>query len=287
MVHGNRAGMAIMKPSRAHPGVRRTRVPPAALLPNGRLRQLRPARKLREIVGSRDYYDALAAGYDAELRRKAAYVVGVDKLVIEWAGRIGASTLLDVGCGNGARLKRIAAAAGLTGVGIDDSAAMVEQALQQGVDAYVTDIASTRPRLALGGHRQFDLVIALWNVLGHIEGAGRHQALVNMRALVAKNGLVIVDVNNRHNARHYGWLRAGRNLIADWLRRGTGDFVVARSVSGREIATVSHVFSEAELKALLEAARLNLVATYYVDYNTGDLQPKRWGGQLCAVASPA
>lgn len=71
------------------------------------------------------------------------------------------------------------------------------------------DIAASAPRVS----GQFDLVTCLWNVLGHVHGAAqRCRALANLAWLLAPDGLLILDVNNRWNVRSYGW-RAIRNIV--------------------------------------------------------------------------
>lgn len=75
---------------------------------------------------TRAHWDALAADYDAAKARNAAYF---DALLDAIDGRLPAAArrhVLDVGCGTGRLLARLAPGAGL---GIDASGAMVEQAV--------------------------------------------------------------------------------------------------------------------------------------------------------------
>jgi SAM-dependent methyltransferase len=236
------------------------------------------------IMPSRQYYDRLAPDYSDELDERAAYVDGVDSLVVETARESHARTVLDVGCGNGQRLQGVLEATGLIGVGVDESPEMVRAARGLGLDAHRADISSNLD----GGEldRRFDLVVALWNVLGHIsEREARRRALENMRILTSPGGTIVVDVNNRYNAAEYGRFAVARNVVRDLARaRGSGDFVVRRSSPEGSIATRVHIFSEREIVALCRAAGLSKVAVRYIDYRTGEPRGSQWSGQLCVLA---
>jgi SAM-dependent methyltransferase len=239
------------------------------------------------LLGSRDFYDAIGDTYTRETEARRPYLDAIDAIVVDRAIAAGARTLLDVGCGDGSRLSRIVDRTGIRAVGIDSSPRMVAAARAAGLEAHVVDIADPGPAWPMEG-RRFDLVTALWNVVGHVGGpADRRRALVTMRGSLHDGGQLILDVNNRYNAAAYGWRAAVRNRVTDMLRRGPkGDFVMRRTVDGRDVETVTHIFSPAEIEALIGEAGLTLTETRFIDYADGaDRGP--WSGQLCLIARPS
>lgn len=240
-------------------------------------------------VPSARYYDAVAPQYDTELAHRARYVEAVDALVVGACLDRGARTLLDVGCGNGRRLARILERTGCEGAGIDASPAMVDAARSLGLAAEVVDIAAPGADLGrMAPPPPYDVVTALWNVLGHVgDAAVRVRALRAMREALAPDGVVILDVNNRHNVAEYGWRQVAGNSLRNVLRRGhDGDFVVTRQVEGADapISTVVHVFTRRELVGLCRAAGLVPRTIQPLNYGTGAAARDRFHGQLLLVA---
>ena len=239
------------------------------------------------LLGSRDFYDAIGDTYTRESQARQPYLDAIDAIVVDRAVAAGARTLLDVGCGDGRRLRRIVDQTGVAAVGIDSSPRMVATAREAGIEAHVVDIVDPGPAWPFDG-RGFDIVTALWNVVGHVGGpTDRHRALATMRGLLDDAGQLILDVNNRYNAAEYGWLAAVRNRVNDALRRGSGgDFVIRRTVDGRDVETMTHVFSPGEIEALVHAAGLTPIESRFVDYADGRTDRGRWSGQTLPGREP-
>lgn len=236
-------------------------------------------------IPARDYYGAIAPRYEKELADRKRYVSAIDDVVAEWIASRHTERIVDVGCGNGARLRGLVDRCGVAGVGLDVSPPMVAAARALGLTAHVVDISSsgiTAERPEWAGQ----LVTSLWNVLGHIEAVERRrQAVVNMRGLLERGGILIVDVNNRYNAQAYGWPAALRNHARDSLgMRPSGDFVIERTIDGRRYATVTHVFSPREARELVVRSGFRIVEEHFVDYASGRRDRGAWTGQLCIVA---
>jgi SAM-dependent methyltransferase len=235
------------------------------------------------VLSSVKFYDTLSVIYDAELEKRAPWVGRVEALIAGWAKARGAKSLIDFGAGNGRRALRLAQAAQLQAVAIDVSPGMIDEARRLGVEGHVVDIASAAFDPGQFGGRTFDLVICTWNVLGHVEGAAnRLQAVRNMKSVMAPGGAIVLDVNNRYNAAHYGWPAVLKNMVRDLLRPAkAGDFIANRKdPAGATMHTFVHVFSRGELHALCRAAGLKPVEEHYLDYDTGQSRT-RWSGQMC------
>ena len=235
------------------------------------------------VLSSVKFYDTLSVIYDAELERRAPWVRRVEELIAGWARARGARSLIDFGAGNGRRALRLAQAADLQDVAIDVSPVMIDEARKLGVEAHVVDIASPTFDAAAFGDRKFDLVICTWNVLGHVEGReARLQAVRNMRSVMAPGGAIVLDVNNRYNAAHYGWAAVVKNLVRDLLDPASaGDFIANRQdPKGETMHTFVHVFSRGEMHRLCRDAGLAPVEEHYLDYDSGEART-RWSGQMC------
>ena len=235
------------------------------------------------VLPSVTFYDTLSVIYDAELERRAPWVRRVEELIAGWAKSRGARSLIDFGAGNGRRTLRLMQAAHLAGTAIDVSPGMIDEARRLGVEAHVVDIASPAFDATAFGGRKFDLVICTWNVLGHVEGSqSRLQAVRNMRAVLSPGGAIVLDVNNRYNAAHYGWPAVLKNLVGALLHPGkAGDFIANRQdPQGRIMHTFVHVFSRSELHRLCADAGLVPVEEHFLDYDTGQSRT-RWSGQMC------
>lgn len=235
------------------------------------------------VLSPVEFYDSLSSIYDAELERRAPWVRRVEAMIAGWAAKRGARSLIDFGSGNARRTLRLGQAASLATVAIDVSPGMIDEARRLGVDAYVMDIASPKFDPAVFGGRTFDVVICTWNVLGHVEGAAnRLQAVRNMRSVLAPGGAVVLDVNNRYNAAHYGWAAVLKNLVKDFFNPAqAGDFIANRlDPKGEKMHTFVHVFSRDELRALVREAGLEPVEENFLDYASGE-DRTRWSGQMC------
>jgi len=121
---------------------------------------------------------------------------------------------------------------------------------------------------------QFDVIVCLWNVLGHIfPVASRIEVLRQFARLVSPRGAVFVDVNHRYNARHYGLLKTAQRFLRDQLswNHKSGDVIVRWD----GCSTPGHVFTDKEFRSLCKSAGLSVEKRFVVDYANG--QQRRWG----------
>ena len=230
-------------------------------------------------------YDALAPHYREYARGRTAYLTAVDRFVIDHApGRV--QTLLDVGAGDGVRaigLARSLKAARI--VLCEPSHEMAARCRALGAEAVWEATVEELP----AEDRKFDVILCLWNVLGHLADRRRRlAALQGMRRLIAPGGAIFLDVNNRHNAAAYGRVTVLARRIVDFVapdeRRGDTRF--RWTIGGLNLPATGHLFTPAEIEGMIEESGLRVVRRTAVDYATGAYSTTPFRGQLLYHAAP-
>jgi SAM-dependent methyltransferase len=226
-----------------------------------------------------DMYDALAPHYRKYSENRGEYLQAIDDIIISRIPEH-ASSLLDVGAGDGYRAVKIAQACGIdTIVLAEPSTSMVEKCRM----LPVTDVWQVGAEHLSEREERFDVILCLWNVLGHIQGhAMRIEALENMKRLLSENGLLLFDVNNRYNARAYGWLPTIQRMLYDSLHSSeqNGDVSFEWHIGEKAIPAMGHFFTPKEAETLVQAAGLVARRRYVVEYATGTIRPSVYEGQL-------
>jgi 2-polyprenyl-3-methyl-5-hydroxy-6-metoxy-1,4-benzoquinol methylase len=222
-------------------------------------------------------YDRIAAVFSrlSDLRR--AYCNRIDQLVIAEIPQ-GKHSLLDIGAGDGSRARRIAGAASLPEfVLLEPSAAMRSQWPAE------TRGWAIRAEELGGKNGQFDVIICLWNVLGHIfPASSRVEVLRQCARLLSPGGLLFIDVSHRYNALHYGVLPTLLRMLRDRIlpNENNGDVAACWNVNGHNYATTGHVFTDAEFRRIASLAGLTIRTTLAVDYTTGEIRRSKFAGHL-------
>jgi SAM-dependent methyltransferase len=229
-------------------------------------------------------YDQIAPVFAHLAAERKAYLDAVDALVISQIPP-GSRSLLDVGAGDGARACHIAQAGGLNELTLLEPSAEMRRNWPAGVKG----LAMRAEELSTV-QGEFDLIVCLWNVLGHIfPGANRTEALRQFARLVSARGKVFVDVNHRYNAAHYGALPTLGRFIYDKMfpRDENGDVAVAWNVSGIHCETAGHVFTHQEFCRMAQAAGLRIEKRYVIDYASGEQRRRSFQGNLLYVLQRA
>jgi SAM-dependent methyltransferase len=225
-------------------------------------------------------YDRISPVFAHLAESRRAYLDRVDQLVISEAPP-DRQSLLDVGAGDGTRGCRIAQAIGVAEV------VLLEPSLgMQGNETKEAKMWNIRAEDLHSVQAEFDVIICLWNVLGHIfPSASRVEVLRQFSRLMSPRGKVFVDVNHRYNTRCYGMLKTAVRFLRDRLSpdERNGDVVVAWDIGEMRCATMGHVFSDPEFRSLCAAAGLNIEKRFTVDYVTGALRRWSWEGHLLYV----
>jgi 2-polyprenyl-3-methyl-5-hydroxy-6-metoxy-1,4-benzoquinol methylase len=238
-----------------------------------------------QVSGSEAFYEILAPGYREYCRTKAEYLDSIDRLVIEQIPP-SANSLLDIGAGDGVRAQRIAQARGLeTLVLLEPSKSMAAFCHER----TATVVWAMRAEHLPESDHRFDVITCLWNVLGHIpDDASRVTSLRRMRSLLTNSGRIFLDVNNRYNARAYGWAKTFARICYDCLKpsAANGDVTFDWRVNDTVINAHGHVFNPKEIARLISDSGLKVERRLVVDYETGQLRRLAIAGQLLFQLRP-
>jgi len=228
-------------------------------------------------------YDRLAPHYARLSEDRRAYLARIEELVIAEIPA-GSSSLLDIGAGDGARSRRIAEAAVLTNVVLLEPSAEMRRFWPTGTQGWAIRAEELNTR-----NDRFDVIICLWNVLGHIFPAGqRVEVLRQCARLLSPAGRLFVDVSHRYNAVHYGLGPTILRMMRDRVLPGerNGDVTARWDLNGVSCATDGHVFTDAEFRRLSAAARLSVRRRFAVDYSSGRVRRSKYAGHLLYVLGP-
>jgi 2-polyprenyl-3-methyl-5-hydroxy-6-metoxy-1,4-benzoquinol methylase len=224
-------------------------------------------------------YDRIAPIFAELSQQRRRYLRAIEGLIVAQIPP-GSGTLLDVGAGDGSRSRQIAESAGIAEL------TLIEPSLpmQRGGSGFQTlraeDLHLLQP--------PFDVILCLWNVLGHVFPAGsRAEVLRQFARLLSSRGRAFLDVNHRYNARHYGAIPTALRFLRDrvaWSETN-GDVAVTWDVHGAPCTMMGHVFTHPEMVALCRAAGLRIEQKLVIDYATGQRRQRDWEGQLLYVLS--
>jgi SAM-dependent methyltransferase len=227
------------------------------------------AKRLIEI--NQEFYTRFGGAFSATRRRLQP---GVQRVLQALKGR---ESILDLGCGNG-ELARELAKRGHRGpyLGVDFSPPLLRDAGSQpeGFPARFLAADLTEPA-ALGDQLPVQegwSVVTAFAVLHHIPSAELRLRLLRLvRQLIRENGLFVHSNwqflnSEKLKARIQPWEAAA--LTGSQVE--AGDYLLDWRNGGRGLRYVHH-FEEAELGALAQASRFEILDAFYSDGETGDL----------------
>ncbi len=234
---------------------------------------------------SDDFYTKFASEYANYASGKKVYISAVNSLICKESDS--PLNIVDVGSGDGLRGKSIADSLDVRDVTfLDNSDGMLALSKQiEGVSVNKVDITSSE---FIPG-RKYDLVLCLWNVLGHISTIeGRKNAVLNLAKLLTNNGVLFIDVNNRYNSSHYGKMAVAKNMIHDVFKAPNlvGNFDLCINIESCTIKTSVHIFNPLEIEDLIESSGMVIERKWIVNYDTGKTEKHFWNGQLLFKIKP-
>jgi 2-polyprenyl-3-methyl-5-hydroxy-6-metoxy-1,4-benzoquinol methylase len=219
-------------------------------------------------------YDLVAPAYRELSENRRAYLDAVDAEILRRVPR-GAASLVDVGAGDGRRALGIARRAGVRRVVLVEPSEGMRGLIPAGSEVWTERLEALSDR-----GREFDVVLCLWNVLGHVPGReSRVEGLRNLGRMCSAGGLIFLDVLNRYNLAECGVGVVLRRLLSSH----NGDVPVTWRTAGGEIATQGYVFSANEMDRLFRDAGLTVAAREVLNYRTGRRAPWPVAGNLMYV----
>ena len=238
------------------------------------------------MVSSEELYNKFAQYYRFYSRKKRNYIDSIDKLILKNLP-IKHNKVLDVGCGDGIRgIRLFKKMWGKKILMIDNSDEMVKLAKKletPKIKVKKMDISMEKLRL----EAKSDVILCLWNVLGHVPSVNqRLTTLKNMRRLLKNGGKIYIDISNRYNIRYYRLRKVFINILRDFLRPNpkNGDFDYKIMVSKHtKIDSTCHFFNPFEIESLIRKAGLEVKKRYSIDYRTGQLRKTFFEGHLLYV----
>ena len=220
-------------------------------------------------------YDRIASGYSEISRKRRAYLDAVDEEILRRMP-VGASSLIDVGAGDGRRGLRIAERAGIVRVVLVEPSTRMRELIPAGVE-----VRRARMETLPDSPSEFDIVLCLWNVLGHVPSRElRVAGLRKLGGLCSRGGLIFLDVLNRYNVAECGIgvvLRRFMSPLQD------GDVAVKWRTGAGEVKTQGHVFTGREMEGLFRDAELTLIERTVLNYCTGRPETQAMKGNFFYV----
>lgn len=234
---------------------------------------------------SNKQYDCVAPHYRNISAERASYLAAVDNCIVQ---RISASvqSFCDIGAADGVRGLNLAKRLGAQKIYLcEPSPAMVQLCEQNSRaenygDVHIWQGTADHIPDSVG---MFDVIVCLWNVLGHMpDSKERVRSLKKMASMLAPGGRIFLDVNNRHNAAAYGALRVFWRQILDTVffdeKRGDASYIV--DLPNCQVEGMGHLFTPAEVSRLCQQAGLHIRDFFSIDYKTGQPNASKRLGQL-------
>lgn len=243
------------------------------------------------MITSEELYDNFAPYFRSYSHKKSSYIKTVDKLILsnlpDQRGYIA-----DVGSGDGVRgvylFRKIKGDKLLM---IDNSQNMVklaERHKRKNIEIKKLDISKQLSREFKG---KFDIVLCLWNVLGHIpSNKKRLQTLQNIKMMLKEDGKAFVDISNRYNVKHYGLNKVMYNISRDILHPSytNGDFSYKIPIDDEiELDSTCHFFNPFEIRDLIKKAGFVIEKEFSINYSNGNIQRTFFEGHLFYTLSKA
>lgn len=235
---------------------------------------------------TRSLYDLLAPNYRDYSAKKRKYINSVDQLILRYISPH-VNSWLDVGSGDGVRAVRLAKKKGIKNLILSDPSREMVKRCKKLRPSHVWNLrAEELPCKKI----KFNVITCLWNVLGHIENhTARVEALRRMSRLLAKDGQIFLDVNNRHNGPAYGWVNVVKRIFVDHIKfqDARGDAHYNWKIGRKTIPGYGHLFTPDELSGLIKEADLRTINRFSVDYTTGKVSKSPYLGQLFYILTKA
>lgn len=232
-------------------------------------------------LSSPKLYDELSPYYRSYSKKKKKYFNSIDNLIIENINKKNIS-ILDIGTGDGVRANKLCQKLKATKLTlIDNSKKMFNLSKKiKNAELYLYDISSKNK---FPSHQKFDLITSLWNVFGHIPNYNKRlQALRNIKKLLKKDGVSVIDITNRYNLSYYGFEIVAQNIQKDIESPSikNGDAITNIEISKKiKLPYFCHFHNPFEFEEMIKKVSLKIQKRYFIDYKTGKIVDNFLKGQ--------
>jgi len=226
-------------------------------------------------------YDNLAAGYRAYSGGRADYLDAIDSIARKYI--LPNVSVIDFGAADGVRINKIISGLNVRLCMVENSHNMLSEIRNNWPNASVKNCDFSAQNFC--ADNTYDVATCLWNVLGHLGDEPQVlNGLQNIKKSVKKDGIVILDVNNRHNLAQYGW-QAFKNMIKDmfFYSFNNGDIKFNINLESGTIPSSVHIFSRPEIERLIKQAGFVIKHRLFINYANGKQQKSSLFGQLCYI----
>ena len=236
---------------------------------------------MNKTTPSQKMYDNLADGYRDYSQYRGLYLSAVDSVVERYLTPN--CSIIDFGSGDGVRINNIAKNVTSNLCLVENSDNMLAKIRERYPHALILD--QDFSDINFQTNDKYDIATCLWNVLGHL--GNKEQVLLglkNIKKSIHQNGIVILDVNNRHNLSQYKW-KAARNILKDFFTYDftNGDINFNILVNGQNVPSCVHIFTKDEIENLIKASGFNIESKFYVNYANGNFENSALFAQLCYI----
>ena len=237
------------------------------------------------MIKSKELYNQFAPYFHLYSRKKQLYLDSINRLILLTLP-VKTDHILDVGAGDGTRgynlFRKIKAKKIIM---IDNSPKMVallKKYSSKSCKALECNISSDEKIFKISN--KFDIILCLWNVLGHISSSQKRiMALKNMKYLLSNKGKIYIDVSNRYNICHYGYKKVvgniKRDIFSPSVKNGDFDYLI-KIKKNVVIESSCHFFNPFEMMNLIKKAGLTIDKKFYINYKTGKKEKTFFRGHL-------
>lgn len=235
------------------------------------------------ILSSEKFYNCFIDDYNKYSLERNNYISSVNNIIISRAQNF--SSILDVGCGTGSRVKYLSDCLKIDNVTVvDNSLSMVNLVENNyGYKSFAVDIGNHNTILS---KEKYQLILCLWNVFGHIGSKERClNSLDLLSNIIDNDGLLIIDINNRYNINQYGLINVFKNIIKDIFNYNfkNGDFTLCVKASKKDLKTVVHIFNPFEMRKYIKKCGLKIDNEIYINYKSGKIVRSWLSGQIVYI----
>ena len=225
------------------------------------------------MSSSESFYNDLSKSYASVSENRANYLVSVEKIVSSKLSRFKKEQLLDIGSGDGMRIRRIVSGTEIEITAIENSSEMCNLLRTNTAIArvYETDIVKFDVQPS-----SYNYVTALWNVFGHVEEI--ELGIKKAYESLAAGGTFIFDVNNPLNIGEYGIYSVTKNFLSFITGVTEKRF---RLIKGRGETWV-YFRSNWRYRKILQNAGFNSLSFLYLNYETGK-KTTPFNGQILII----